>query len=136
MSSTFLICFFAGGTRGALYWRDCCCGVCSSDLFRGYGRRSRPTPSYADEPLGHGRENHPVICITHHAAMEYCRWLSLKTGKTYRLPTEAEWEYAARAGTRTAYFFGEDPKQLDDYAWYAPNSEDLTHDVGKKKPNP
>src|SRR5207253_1251190 len=95
-----------------------------------------PTKPYADETFGHGRDGpRPVLCITHHAAMEYCRWLSKKTGKTYRLPTEAEWEYACRAGTTTAYAFGDDPKQLEENGWFAGNSEESPHPVGQKKPN-
>jgi len=97
---------------------------------------TRPTPPYADETFGHGREGNPVLCITQHAAMEYCRWLSAKTGKDYRLPTEAEWEWACRAGTTTAYSFGDDLEKLPEYAWYDKNSDEVAHKVGQKKPNP
>jgi formylglycine-generating enzyme required for sulfatase activity len=96
---------------------------------------TRPTPPYADETFGYGRKNQPAICITHHAAMEYTRWLSEKTGRIYRLPTEAEWEWAAAAGTDTAYHFGDDASKLDEYAWYVENAEGPMQ-VGKKKPNP
>jgi formylglycine-generating enzyme required for sulfatase activity len=105
------------------------------DKDKGADAITRPTPPYTDMTFGYGHDEYPAICMTHHAAMEYCRWLSKKTGKIYRLPTEAEWEYACRAGGQTAYYFGDDPKQLGDYAWYDKNSEESPHPVGKKKPN-
>jgi formylglycine-generating enzyme required for sulfatase activity len=77
----------------------------------------------------------PVECVNWNDAQIFCRKLNLITGKKYRLPSEAEWEYACRAGTQTRYYFGDDEKQLGNYAWYDKNSGSKTHPVGQKKPN-
>jgi len=77
----------------------------------------------------------PVETVSWEEAVEFCRKLSEKTGRTVRLPTEAEWEYACRAGSTTRFCFGDDEKDLGKYAWYTDNSEHTTHPVGQKAPN-
>jgi formylglycine-generating enzyme required for sulfatase activity len=97
---------------------------------------SRPTQPYVEMSFGMGKDGFPAISMTQHSANKYCEWLSAKTGHFYRLPTEAEWEYAARAGTTTTYFWGDDASQIDEYCWWANNSEGKYQKVGRKKPNP
>lgn len=96
---------------------------------------TRPTPPYLDMTLGMGKEGFPAMSMTQYNAIQFCKWLYSRTGVFYRLPTEAEWEYAARAGSETDYYFGDDAGQLDDYAWYAENSDGKTQPIGQKKPN-
>jgi formylglycine-generating enzyme required for sulfatase activity len=100
-----------------------------AEKAKGVDAKSRPSRPYGDQTHGFGNAGFPAIHITRHAAEGFCIWLSKKTGRKYRLPTEAEWTYACRAGGDGKI------EDLDKVAWYWDNSDDKTHPVGKKDAN-
>jgi len=116
--------------------------VTDAERLGGWGREDKgwvKRPGYSWMNLGQRVcvDDYPVMNVTWNDATAYCRWLSTQgERRTFRLPSEAEWEYAARAGAPTNFHFGDDPAQLSEYAWYGDNSEGLYRAVGLKRPNP
>lgn len=102
------------------------------ELPEGVDALTRPSRPYIPVDRGFGRAGYPAISMSFHGAEEFCRWLSAATGRAYRLPTEAEWEHACRAGGVCPT---EDPWGVDAFAWHAGNSEGKTQPVGLKEPN-
>jgi len=106
-----------------------------SEVFIDVDGVSSATIPYMEMSFGMGINGYPAINMTQFAASKFCEWLSSITGNYYRLPTEAEWEYACKAGSNSDYYFGDDISILSEYAWYSDNSNGSYHKIGTKKPN-
>ncbi len=103
------------------------------------GRQWKKDASFTWRSPGSAQtERHPVVCVSWNDAQALVGWLNedVATGLVYSLPTEAEWEYGCRAGTQTAYFWGDDPTRLGEHAWFEENAGGTTHPVETKRPNP
>jgi formylglycine-generating enzyme required for sulfatase activity len=111
----------------------------TTEVTQGQWKAVMGTEPWKGNPLAKEGPNYPATFVTWNDAVAYCKKLSEKEGKTYRLPTEAEWEYACRAGTKTAWSFGDDANAVGDFAWHDKNASRIRahypHHVGLKKPN-
>ena len=96
---------------------------------------ARPTPPYHPMTFGMKRDGHPALSMTQHAANKYCQWVSFQTGHFYRLPTEAEWEFACRSGSNTNSSWGADAQKAVEYAWFGGDASTHYNIPGQKKPN-
>lgn len=96
---------------------------------------TRPSKPYLPPDRGFGHEGYAAICVSAHSARGFCEWLSAKSGRKFRLATEAEWEHAARAAQPGAFPWGDDPAGAGEFAWTAANSEGKPHPVAALKAN-